>query len=63
MKRWIKSHWHGLWVALHENQIAVARQEHDWIAVEHAMARRDHHVRRLVNLAIGQRRYPDNDAA
>ncbi len=63
MRRWIRVHWHGWMVAFHENQISVARQERDWIAVEHAMARRDHHVKKLVNLAIGQRRYPDNDAA
>jgi hypothetical protein len=50
-------------VAFHENQIAVARQERDWIAVEHAMNRRDHHTRQLVNLVVGQRRYSNDDAA
>ncbi len=61
--KWVSVHYHGLFVAFHENQISVARQERDWIAVEHAMDRRDHHVKALVRLAIGQRRYSGDDAA
>jgi hypothetical protein len=55
VRRWLARNWHEFFAAYWENQIAVARREHDWIVLDHAIDRRNHHERALVKAELAGR--------
>jgi hypothetical protein len=50
MKDWIRRTFHSWLAGFWELQIETARRERDWIAVDHAITRRDHHEAALLRV-------------
>lgn len=52
MRRWLARNWHELLAAYWQHQMDVARREHDWIVLDHAIDRRNHHELALVKAEL-----------